>query len=155
VYNVLYHSSGHPTITRAARLISSTMAQSQRPASPQGGARSLLAAQSIKNQYIKGQRRAAILYNDRRTTINRRLQCFPTIQAFNQQKRTLSSVEEQSLVVWILDLDRRGFPPHIIDVRRMADVLLANRGQDPLLPPVGKCWVNRFISRQSASDKVE
>jgi hypothetical protein len=125
------------------------MAPPQRPASPQRGARSLLAAQSIKNQYIKSQRRAAFLYNVPRSTINRRLQHVPTIQAFNQQKRTLSSIEEQSLVEWILDLDRRGFPPNIIDVRRMADVLLANRGQDPPPPPVGKCWVNRFIRRQS------
>jgi hypothetical protein len=125
------------------------MAPPQRPASPQRGARSLLTAQSIKNQYIKSQRRAAFLYNVPRSTINRRLQHVPTIQAFNQQKRTLSSIEEQSLVEWILDLDRCGFPPNIIDVRRMADVLLANCGQDPPPLPVGKCWVNRFIRRQS------
>jgi hypothetical protein len=43
----------------------------------------------------------------------------------------MTPVEEQSLVQWILDLDRRGFPPRIIDVRRMADVLLTARGQDP------------------------
>ena len=49
---------------------------------------------------------------------------------------------------WILDLDRRGFPPHIIDVRRMADALLAARGQDPPPQPVGKKWVSRFIQSQ-------
>jgi hypothetical protein len=59
--------------------------------------------------------------------------------------RKLSPIEEQSLVHWILDLDRRGFPPHIIDVRRMADALLAARGQDPPPQPVGKKWVSRFI----------
>jgi hypothetical protein len=31
----------------------------------------------------------------------------------------------------------------------MADALLANRGQNPPPLPVGKCWVNRFIRRQS------
>jgi hypothetical protein len=31
----------------------------------------------------------------------------------------------------------------------MADALLANHGQDAPLLPVGKCWVNCFISRQS------
>ena len=62
--------------------------------------------------------------------------------------RKLSPVEEQSLVQWILDLNRRGFPPHIIDVRRMADVLLAARSQDPPPRPVGKCWVSRFIKTQ-------
>ncbi|KAI1509253.1 Transposase [Pyrenophora tritici-repentis] len=54
--------------------------------------------------------------------------------------RKLSPIEEQSLVQWILDLDRRGFPPHIIDVRRMADALLAARGQDPPPQPIGKKW---------------
>ncbi|KAL6161704.1 hypothetical protein ACJQWK_08924 [Exserohilum turcicum] len=54
----------------------------------------------------------------------------------------------KSLVQWILDLDRRGFPPHIIDVRRMADALLAARGQDPPPPPVGKNWVSRFVQSQ-------
>ena len=59
--------------------------------------------------------------------------------------RKLLPIEEQSLVQWILELDRRGFPPHIIDVRRMADVLLAARGQDPPPPPIGRNWVSRFI----------
>ena len=63
-------------------------------------------------------------------------------------RRKLSSIEEHSLVQWILELDRRGFPPHIIDVRRMADTLLAARGQDPPPQPVGKNWVSRFIQSQ-------
>jgi hypothetical protein len=61
----------------------------------------------------------------------------------------MTPVEEQSLVQWILDLDQRGFPPQIIDVRRMADVLLAARGQDPPPPPLGQNWVSRFVKRQS------
>jgi hypothetical protein len=31
----------------------------------------------------------------------------------------------------------------------MADALLAARGQDPPPPPVGKCWVSRFVNSQS------
>ena len=49
---------------------------------------------------------------------------------------------------WILDLDQRGFPPHIIDVRRMADALLTARGQDPPPQPIGKNWVSHFIQSQ-------
>jgi hypothetical protein len=61
----------------------------------------------------------------------------------------MTPVEEQSLVQWILNLDRRGFPPQIIDVRRMGDVLLAARGQNPPPIPLGKKWVSRFVSRQA------
>jgi hypothetical protein len=50
----------------------------------------------------------------------------------------LSPIEEHSLVQWILDLNQRGFPPHIIDVRRIADALLATRGQDPPPQPISK-----------------
>ena len=60
----------------------------------------------------------------------------------NAQKRKLSPTEEQSLVEWVLDLDQRGFPPQIIDVRRMADNLLAARGQEPPPQPVGQNWVS-------------
>lgn len=30
----------------------------------------------------------------------------------------------------------------------MADALLASRGQNPPPPPVGKCWVTRFVKSQ-------
>jgi hypothetical protein len=55
-----------------------------------------------------------------------------------------TELEEQSLIQLILESDRRGFPPHTIDARRMADTLLAARGQNTH-PPVGKCWVARFV----------
>jgi hypothetical protein len=35
----------------------------------------------------------------------------------------------------------------------MADALLASRGQDPPPPPVGKCWVSRFVNSQSELQK--
>jgi hypothetical protein len=117
--------------------------------SPQRGGRGLLAVQSLQNNTLTSQRRAARLFNVPLTSLQRRLQNVPTISEFNAQKRKLSLSEEESLVQWILDLDRRGFPPHIIDVRRMADVLLAARGQNPPPPPVGKNWVTRWIKSQS------
>jgi hypothetical protein len=124
------------------------MDSTPRSESPQRGGRTLLATQSLKNKILQSQRRAAFLYNVPRTSLQRRLQSVPTIQAFNKQKRKLTLLEEESLVCWILDLDRRGFPPHIIDVRRIADVLLARRGQDPPPQPVGKNWASRFINNQ-------
>lgn len=64
-----------------------------------------------------------------RSTLETRLQGVHARSATTPVNRKLSSVEEESLVQWILDLDRRRFPPYIIDVRRMADALLAARGQ--------------------------
>ena len=40
--------------------------------------------------------------------------------------------EEGVILNYILDLDRRGFPPRLADVRVMADSLLAERGRDPV-----------------------
>jgi hypothetical protein len=117
--------------------------------SPERSGRLLLATQSLDDKILKSQRRAAYLYDVPRSTLQRRLQRARTIQDFNAQKRKLSPSEEESLVQWILDLDRRGFPAHIIDVRRMGDVLLAARGQNPPPLPLGKNWVARWISRQS------
>jgi hypothetical protein len=107
-----------------------------------------LSIHAIQNSQISSTRKATRLYDIPRTTLRRRLQHVPTLQKFNTQKRKLSPTEEQSLVDWILDLDRRGFPPQIIDVRRMADNLLAARGQEPPPQPVGKNWISRFIKAQ-------
>ncbi|KAK1916402.1 hypothetical protein P3342_004221 [Pyrenophora teres f. teres] len=84
-----------------------------------------------------------MLYDAPRTTLRRRLRGTQLRSETASVNRKLSATEEQSLVQWILDLDRRGFPPYIIDVRRMADALLAARGQDPPPQPVGKNWVQR------------
>ena len=89
-----------------------------------------------------------MLYDAPRTTLRRRLRGTQPRSETASVNRKLSATEEQSLVQWILDLDRRGFPPYIIDVRRMADALLAARGQDPPPQPVGKNWVSRFIQSQ-------
>ena len=89
-----------------------------------------------------------MLYDAPRTTLRRRLRGTQPRSETASINRKLSAIEEQSLIQWILELDRRGFPPHIIDVRRMADALLAARGQDPPPPPVGKNWVSRFIQGQ-------
>ena len=124
------------------------MTPRQRPLSPQKEGRTLLAAQSLQLNQVKSQRRASQLYRVPRTTLQRRLQGIQPQAVTNAQKRKLYPVEEQSLDQWILDLDRRGFPPQIIDVRRMADALLAARGQDPPPQPTGKKWVSRFVNSQ-------
>ena len=97
-----------------------------------------LSIQAIQNKQVKSRRQAARLYSVPETTIRDRTRGAHPQAIANAQKRKLSPTEEQSLVEWILDLDRRGFPPQIIDVRRMADNLLTARGQELPLQLVGK-----------------
>jgi Tc5 transposase DNA-binding domain len=42
-------------------------------------------------------------------------------------------------------MERRGFPPYIIDVRRMAQTLIDQRGSEPPAKPIGKHWIYRFL----------
>ena len=84
-----------------------------------------------------------------RTTVQRRLKAIHPKHETTSVNLKLSPCEEQSLVQWILELGCRGFSPQIIDVRRMADVLLVKRGQDSPLSPLGKNWASRFVQRQS------
>jgi hypothetical protein len=119
-----------------------------RPQSTQREGRLALATSALQRDKNLRAHRVAVLYDTPRSTLRGRLAGALPQGIANAQKRKLSPIEEQSLVQWILDLDRRGFPPQIIDVRRMADVLLRNRGQNPPPQPVGKNWVSRFVSNQ-------
>ena len=104
-----------------------------------------LATASYYNNNKQSLRALAKAYDVPESTLRTRLHGVQPRSETVSAKRKLSPIEEQSLVQWILDLDRRGFPPHIIDVRRMADTLLTARGQNPPPAPVGKNWVSRFI----------
>ena len=125
------------------------MTPPRRPLSPQKEGRLALATAAIQNNRKLRVYKIAKLFNTPRSTLRDRIAGSLPQAAANAQKRKLSTTEEQSLVQWILDLDRRGFPPQVIDVRRMADALLAARGQDPPPLPVGKNWVSRFVNSQS------
>ena len=107
-----------------------------------------LSRHAFQTKQISSYRKAAKTYNVSPSTLRRRINGTLPQPVTNARKRKLQPLEEESLVKWILDLDRRGFPPQIIDVRRMADTLLAARGQNPPPQPVGKCWVSRFINTQ-------
>jgi hypothetical protein len=111
-------------------------------------ARLSLATAAIYTKKIQRVYTAAKLYETPRSNLDGRLAGALPQAIANAKKRKLLPTEEQSLVQWILDLDRRGFPPQIIDVGRIANVLLAARAQDPPPLPVDKCWVSRFINTQ-------
>jgi hypothetical protein len=111
-------------------------------------ARLALSKQAIQTRRISSCKKAAAVYDVPRSTLRDRIKGALPQAARSAQRRKLYQLEEQALVQWILELDQRGFPPQIIDVRRMADHLLAARGQTPPPVPVGKNWVDRFIKAQ-------
>ncbi|EFQ94160.1 hypothetical protein PTT_08258 [Pyrenophora teres f. teres 0-1] len=92
-----------------------------------------LAIVSYQNKPCQSIRALARAYNVPESTLRTRLRGVHPRSEIVSVNRKLLTTEEQSLVQWILDLNQRGFPPYIIDVRRMADALLAARGQDPPL----------------------
>jgi hypothetical protein len=70
-----------------------------------------LAISDLKNQKIRSVRQAAKVYNVLLSTFQNRLKgtTYRAEKRVNRYK--LSEFEENSLVKWILDLDKRGLPP--------------------------------------------
>ena len=114
------------------------MTRQQRLLQPSREGRISLAIVSYQNNPCQAVRALAAAYDVPESTLRTRLRGTQPRSETVSVNRKLSAVEEQSLVQWILDLDRRGFPPQVIDVRRMADALLAGRGQDLPPLPIGK-----------------
>ena len=91
---------------------------------------------------LKGRVRAV---GDR--TLRRRLAGRPQRQNTRANSHKLTQNEEESLLQWILSMDRRGAAPRPGHVRDMANLLLAKRGESPI-QTVGEKWVYNFINRQ-------
>ena len=124
------------------------MPRQQRSVQTSREGRISLAIASYRNNPKQSLRALAMAFDIPRSTLQTRVSDTKPRSEIRPANCKLSPIEEQSLVQWILDLDRRGFPPYIIDVRRMADALLAARGQNPPPQPTGKKWVSRFIQSQ-------
>ena len=124
------------------------MALMQNPQLLQKEGRLLLTKYAIQNNSFLSVRKATKSYNVPRTTLRHWIKGSLLIAKLNSQKRKLKLSKEQALVQWILDLNRREFPPQIINVRKMADTLLIARGCNPPPQPVGKNQVSYFINNQ-------
>ena len=90
-------------------------------------ARILLAIQAIRTNQEMSIRRAAKTYDVPQTTLRDRMKgCTPKAEERKAQ-HNLTLTEEETFVRHILDLDSRGFPSRINDVRDMADLLRKTR----------------------------
>ena len=83
-----------------------------------------LAISDLKNGRIRSIREAARIYTVARTTLQDRMKGRPYRQAIRANGHILTQSEEDSLVKWVLDLDRRGLPPRHSLVRDMVNYLL-------------------------------
>jgi hypothetical protein len=88
----------------------------------------LLAISAIKARQIGSLRQAAATYNVSQSTLTNRLAGMPARRDCKTNSQKVTPIEEEVIVAHILDLDSRGFPPSLNDVRYMANKLLAERG---------------------------
>jgi len=107
-------------------------------------ARLLLAIQATQSPQNLSIRRAAQIYEVSRTTLRQRLHGIQPRAGRRDKHRPLTKSEEEELVRHILNLDSRGFPPRIDDVRDMANRLRVTRAASP----VGHRWPYRFVQNE-------
>lgn len=91
----------------------------------------------------RGLRPIAAEYNVCYRTLGNLINGGQSMSAFNASKQKLSYAEERVLVDFILHSADRGIPLTHDNVRAHANGILEARGESP----VGKNWVDRFITR--------
>ena len=96
------------------------------------------ALSAIQKYQFSCKRQAASTYNVSRTTLRQRNNDIQPKLESRAPNRLLLDCEEESLISWIHNMKRRGYPPHIINVRRMVQTLLARRDASSSPPTIGK-----------------
>jgi hypothetical protein len=91
--------------------------------------RILLAISDLQNGRIQPVAQAARIYEIPRTTLQDRLNGIQQRSLVRANNHKLTQYEEESLVKWVLDLDRRGLPPRHSLVREMANYMLLQHGK--------------------------
>ena len=86
----------------------------------------------------------ARLYNVLAMTLSDRRAGRPAQSDTVPNSKNLTQSEEDAIVLYIVELSERAFPPRLRGVEDMANYLLRTRGA----PPVGKLWAYRFVKRQ-------
>jgi hypothetical protein len=87
-----------------------------------------IAISNFQNQKIPSLRQAAAIYSIPESTLHNRLHGIPTQAISNAKKKKLTKCEEETLIQWILAIDKRGFPIRPAIATEKANLLLSNRG---------------------------
>ena len=103
-----------------------------------------LAIQAYQQGKFQSYRAAAKAYDVPRSTLQTRIAGTQVQLGSTSKNRLLTPTEEEILKQQILSMDRRGMPPTLESVRRMAGLLATQHGYTA---PVGKCWARNFVSR--------
>jgi hypothetical protein len=103
-----------------------------------------LAFQAIKKPQELSVRRAAIVYNVPRSTLQDRRAGTRSTRDTHPKSSNLTKAEEQMLVQYIRKLDQQGLAPTLRSVEDMANQLRAARDADP----VGPRWASNFVKRE-------
>jgi hypothetical protein len=106
-----------------------------------------LAIQGYERGQFKSATAAAKAFDVSKDTLLRRLRGVHQKRGSAAINRLLTINEEESLVRWILSMDRRGMPPHQASVQQIATLLLTERATAAAPPPIGSRWISRFINR--------
>ena len=106
-----------------------------------------LAIQAYQQGRVSSHRIAAKTYDVPRNLLQRRLTGIQPRVGSIAKNRLLTVTEEETLVQWILSMDRRGMPPRVRIVREMADLLVAQHRKSTPVRPVGQNWVRGLINR--------
>jgi hypothetical protein len=107
-----------------------------------------LAIAAHKKQKFSSVRELARVYEVPETTLRSRLRGRPARVTVRANCHKLTENEENTLVNWILDLDKRGLPPRHAFVRNMANHLLSQRGSKRF-KGVGEKWVTNLVNRRT------
>jgi hypothetical protein len=105
--------------------------------------RVLLAVRAYQQGQFESTRKAATAYDVPQSTVSDRLRGVIPRREAQRNNLKLTATEETALTQWILSMDERGMPPTVAYTRRMANLLLSERGKDP----VGENWVRKFVGR--------
>ena len=107
----------------------------------------LLAISALKKQEISSVRQAARVYTVPESTLRDRLHGSINRAEKRANGHKMTQNEEDSLVQWILSMDRRGAAPRPAHVQDMANILLSKRGTTNT-QTVGVNWVYNFVKRR-------
>jgi hypothetical protein len=103
-----------------------------------------LAEQAYKHGQSPSVLATAIAFDIPRTTLRDCLNGIKPRYDSIAPNRLLSPTEEQTLIQWILLIDRHGMPPRLLTIYKIAGILLYQHNQ---LYIVGENWARNFVRR--------